>query len=173
MFNLRDFPNDHIFSRMERDYPQLAPDAVSAFLRLLVAGSDFLGRLDALLSGHGIMHGRWLVLIQLRRREIPQALPSELAQEQGVTRATMSGLLRQLERAGLIRRQDDPADGRKAAVILTEKGEELLARIMPEYYTLVNELTAPLTNPEQKTLAAMLDKLLMRSASPAQTGPTT
>ncbi|SCY61310.1 MarR family winged helix-turn-helix transcriptional regulator [Desulfoluna spongiiphila] len=173
MFNLRGFPNDQIFSRMQQDYPQLDPDAVSAFLRLLVAGSDFLGRLDALLSGHGIMHGRWLALIQLRRRTIQRALPSELAQEQGVTRATMSGLLRQLDRDGLIRRQEDPADGRKAAVILTDKGVALLDRIMPEYYTLVKELMAPLKAPEKKALAGMLDKLLMRPASPSPTDPAT
>ena len=161
MFNLRDFPDKAIFSRMQEAYPQLDPDAVGGFLRLLVVGSDFLARLDNLLMGYGIRHGRWLVLIMLRRREVWRALPSELAEEQGVTRATMSGLLRQLERDALIEREGDPSDGRKATVTLTEKGDRLIDTIMPHYYGLLNELMAPLDVSEKQTLVGLLDKVLV------------
>ena len=160
MFYLRDFPDEKIFSRLQQDYPHLDPVAVSSFLRLLVVGSEFLDRLDRFLADYGITHGRWIVLILLWRREDPKALPSELAQEQGVTRATMSGLLRQLERDDFVRRQDDPADGRKAAVVLTEQGAELINRIMPDYYDLVNRLMAPLAVDEQAGLTDALNKLL-------------
>ena len=161
MFNLRDFPDDHVFSRMQREYPQLDKAAVSAFLRILATGSEFLDRLDKLLANYGITHGRWLVLILLRRREVQQALPSELAREQGITRATMSGLLRQLTRDDLVRRQEDPEDGRKSTIILTEKGADLVGRIMPDYYELVKDLMAPLADAEKADLTRLLDKILM------------
>jgi len=76
MFNLRDFPDEHVFSRMQQEYPQLEKASVSAFLRLLATGSEFLDRLDKLLADYGITHGRWLVLLLLRRREVRKALPS-------------------------------------------------------------------------------------------------
>ncbi|MCP4118493.1 MAG: MarR family transcriptional regulator [Desulfobacteraceae bacterium] len=135
--------------------------AVSAFLRILATGSEFLDRLDKVLANYGITHGRWLVLVLLRRREARQALPSELAQEQGITRATMSGLLRQLTRDDLVRRQEDPEDGRKSTIILTQKGADLVEQIMPAYYDLAKDLMAPLEDAEKSSLTCLLDKILM------------
>ncbi len=146
---------------MKKDFSNLDPDSISAFLRLLVTGSEFLDSLDRVLSGYDITHGRWLTLLLLRRREIWHALPSELAQEQGITRATMSGLLRQLERQDLISRQEVPEDGRRTIIVLTETGADLVNRIMPRYYELIDELMAPLNPEEKKTLKVLLDKLLI------------
>jgi DNA-binding MarR family transcriptional regulator len=161
MFNLRDFPDEHVFSHLQREYPQLEKASVSAFLRLLATGSEFLDRLDKLLAGYGITHGRWLVLLLLRRREVRKALPSELAKEQGITRATMSGLLRQLTRDDLVRRQEDPEDGRRTTIILTSKGADLLGELMPHYYELVKDLMAPLEDSEKAELTRLLDKILV------------
>lgn len=160
MFYLRDFPDQTIFSKLEKDYPQLDPAAVSGFLRLLVTGSEFLDQLDTLLATYHITHGRWIVLLLLWRKEARQALPSELASEQGVTRATMSGLLRHLEKDQLIQRQDDPADGRKASVVLTASGVDLVERIMPDYYQMVNRLMSPLNSDDHENLVVILNKLL-------------
>lgn len=158
-FLLQHLPDTRSFSRFKALYPELDPAAVAAFLRLLRVGSDLLAELDALLEPHGITHGRWITMILLRREEHHSALPSDLAAKQGVTRATMSGLLAGLEHAGLIRRQPGHADARCSAAILTPRGVRLLDNIMPGYYTAVSRWLAPLSTDEQLTLAAMLDRL--------------
>lgn len=160
MFYLRDFPNEQVFSRMRETYPQLDADAISCFLRLIVTGSEFLSRLDKMLAEFGITHGRWVTLLLLRRRKITQALPSELAKEQGVTRATMSGLINQLERNDLVIKQDDPGDGRQTTIILTKTGSDLIRRIMPLYYELIDQLMSPLDGTDKAHLRAILDRLL-------------
>jgi MarR family transcriptional regulator, negative regulator of the multidrug operon emrRAB len=160
MFYLRDFPNEQVFSRMRDTYPDLDPDAISCFLRVIVAGSEFLTRLDKMLAEFGLTHGRWVTLLLLRRREITQALPSELAKEQGVTRATMSGLINQLERHDLITKRNDPEDGRQTTIILTAAGSELVGQIMPSYYELIDDLFSPLGTHDKTDLKAILDKLL-------------
>ncbi len=145
---------------MQKDYPQLDADAISGFLRLLVTGSEFLGSLDKMLADFEITHGRWITLLLLRRRTVWQALPSELAQEQGITRATMSGLIKQLERQDLVMRQEDPEDGRRITIILTDAGADLVGRILPRYYALIDELMAPLDSKDKESLKSLLDKLL-------------
>ena len=51
--------------------------------------------------------------------------PGELARALRVHPSSLTGVLRRLERAGLIRRAPDPADGRRALVSLTVKGQRL------------------------------------------------
>lgn len=145
---------------MRESYPAIDADAISCFLRLAVIGSEFLSRLDKVLAQFELTHGRWVTLLLLRRRRVHRGLPSELAQEQGVTRATMSGLIRQLERQGLVTREGDPDDGRQTTIILTADGLELIAQILPHYYALINELLAPLGKGEKTDLKAQLELLL-------------
>jgi len=73
----------------------------------------------------------------------------------------MSGLLRQLTRDDLVRRQEDPEDGRKATIILTAKGSDLLGELMPHYYEFVKEWMAPLADSEKAELTRLLDKILV------------
>src|SRR5436190_11726775 len=51
--------------------------------------------------------------------------PSDVAAELGVSKQAVNYLLGGLERAGYLRRTDDPADGRSRLVQLTERGERL------------------------------------------------
>ena len=158
-FLLQDLPDGRAFARFKSFYPQLDPAAVSAFLRIVRVGSDLLAHLDAILEHHGLSHGRWITLILLRREESLRALPRDLAIKQGVTKATMTGLLAGLERAGLVRREPADADGRCSAAVLTTRGVRVLDAVMPGYYEAVSRWLAPLTPDEQIELAAMLDRV--------------
>lgn len=160
MFLLQDFPDEQLLARVRHRFTNLDPAAVSCFLRLLVLGSELLSRLDNYLDGFGLTHGRFLTLVLLLRRESGEAPPSVLAAEQGVTRATMTGLLQQLEKDGLATRRPAYDDGRKMLAGLTPEGFALIKKLLPGYYTLVNELMAPLESDEKETLQMLLDKLL-------------
>jgi len=53
----------------------------------------------------------------------------ELAERERISPAAMSGVVRRLERAGLVRRTPDPHDGRRHGLTLTEDGERLLRSV--------------------------------------------
>jgi DNA-binding MarR family transcriptional regulator len=159
MFFLKDFPDEAMIARLLAVLPRADVNGVQIFVRLLALGSDCLLQLDRVLGGHDLSHGRWIVLMLLRRREVWQALPSELAREQGVTRATMSGLIRGLEGQGLVTRRPDDGDRRRAVVVLTEKGAALVERVLPECLELMERTLSPLSDGEKGEFKRLIEKL--------------
>ena len=72
---------------------------------------------------HDVLPGHFPVLLGLYDRDgLTQA---ELARVAGVEQPTMAATLQRMERAGLVRREPDPGDGRRATVFLTERAREL------------------------------------------------
>jgi DNA-binding MarR family transcriptional regulator len=71
----------------------------------------------------GVTGPQRLVLRLVAHYELPS--PGILAEALRVHPSSLTGVLRRLERAGLIRRARDPADGRRAIVSLTTKGQHL------------------------------------------------
>lgn len=102
--------------------------------------------------------GRLCLLYALQRIGRP-ALPSELGDDLAVTRANISGLLRELEKNGMIRREMDTADRRRVWVHLTAKGIETLQQAWPIYEATIAERFQSLTPDEQTLLLSILRKL--------------
>ena len=160
MFLLKDLPNNQILSKFAKEYSIKNPDEVLSFLGILRIGSEYLELLDNFLKPYGLTHGRWITLILLKRRGNQQALPSELAEQQGITRATMSGLLNQLESQSFIKRIEVDNDKRKCIIALTKEGDSLLEKIMPEYYSFVSSVFKNLNTGSLKQLNSILGTLL-------------
>ena len=89
-----------------------------------------------------------------------------LAQRCSVTRATMTGVVRTLEKRGLATRGDDPNDGRVVVVGLTETGLATISRLFPIFNSQEAFVTAALTNAERRTLAHLLRKVLRTVDTP-------
>jgi DNA-binding MarR family transcriptional regulator len=121
-------------------YPEADVSAVASFLTLLRVATELSQALDGFLARHGLLQGRWWVLILLMREEALESSPSALAQKAGVTRATMTGLLDGLERDGLVQRAFDTADRRRLTVRLLPAGQAVLDAVMPDYYARVRAL---------------------------------
>lgn len=84
------------------------------------------------------------------------ARPSELAERLQITKQSVNGLLRDLERAGYLIRTLDPTDGRARVIRLTERGEALLDVVTAAAHA-AEEAIASLLGPERFT--AMRDAL--------------
>jgi DNA-binding MarR family transcriptional regulator len=67
---------------------------------------------------------------------------SELARLLDVTKQAVSELVASLERAGIVRRVPHPVDRRARVLLLTERGEALLADGRRRWYELEDELVA-------------------------------
>ncbi|MEU0598502.1 MarR family transcriptional regulator [Streptomyces sp. NPDC006393] len=84
-------------------------------------------------------------------REGPARLTA-LAAAEGVAQPSMTQLVQRLERRGLVRRVDDPADGRVTLVAVTDAGRELLAERRRLRDGRLADLLAALPAEEQQAL---------------------
>lgn len=168
---LKDVPRFECLLKAAERYPTLSPSAASAFLHLLRTGDAIFEAESDYLTRHEISQGRFTVLMLLNRCSEEPSTPAELAEEAGVTRATMTGLVDTLERDGLVTRTADFRDRRAVLVRLTAAGQALLERVLPEYFAAVTKMMQPLSKAERTQLVALLQKIQQGLAAEAPAKP--
>lgn len=161
VFTLRDLPKFETIQAHAALYPDMDARAMETYLVLMRVSGDLLDALEAHLARHEISSGRFTVLMLLKKcsAEGSRAIPSDLADKAGVTRATMTGLLDGLERDRMVTREQDPSDRRTVTIRLTEQGAELLERILPDHFRRISKLMSPLNDQERKTLMMLMIKI--------------
>jgi DNA-binding MarR family transcriptional regulator len=88
---------------------------------------------------------------------------SELAVRLRVERPTLTNMAARMERAGLVRRDPDPGDGRVKLLRLAPRGRRLRREIERRSRAAERETRARLTAREQAELARLLRKLILGS----------
>ncbi|MGF1529974.1 MAG: MarR family winged helix-turn-helix transcriptional regulator [Puniceicoccaceae bacterium] len=134
---IKEIPRYECLLECAENFPGMDPSAMELFLHVLRAG-DVCGRFgDQSLEKHGLSRARFLVLILLLDKSKNLAVhrsPAELADEAMVTRATMTGLLDNLAKDGLIEIEPSSTDRRQKMVTLSAKGFELLQSVLPPHF---------------------------------------
>ncbi|ENO90486.1 MarR family winged helix-turn-helix transcriptional regulator [Thauera linaloolentis] len=110
------------------------------------------------LAPHGLSEGRFVLLFLLDSARGGLA-PNVLAEQAGVTRATVTGLLDGLERDALVERHADPGDRRALRIRLTAKGSLMARRLFDEHSRWIAGLFGKLSTDERGQLAALLAKV--------------
>lgn len=85
--------------------------------------------------------------------------PSEISDRQGVSRNTISSLIRNLEDEGLLARKLDQQDRRKFNISLTDNGRSLVRHYAREHLEHVSQCFSSLNADEQETLSRLLTKI--------------
>ena len=85
--------------------------------------------------------------------------PSEISERHGVSRNTVSALIRTLEEDGLIIRTLDPHDRRKCNIGLTDNGRELVRDHARQHFQTIGRCFTNLSPTERDTLSQLLAKL--------------
>jgi MarR family transcriptional regulator, organic hydroperoxide resistance regulator len=83
-----------------------------------------------------------------------------LADETGVTKGSLTGIVKTLERRGLCERRDHPSDRRRVIVRPTATGQSLIQRIYPLFNRHESLVVAGLSNDEKLQLADHLRTVL-------------
>lgn len=112
----------------------------------------------ARLAAHGLSEGRFVLLFLLDAQPAGLA-PNVLAEQAGVTRATVTGLLDGLEREGLAKRQTVQEDRRALRVCLTPKGHALARDLFAAHGRWIAGLFGNLDARERGQLAGLLAKV--------------
>jgi len=83
-----------------------------------------------------------------------------LAEEAGVTKGTLTGVLKTLEKRGLARRRAHDGDGRLVLVSLEPKGLGVIERLFPAFNQSETFVSSSLSPQEQDQLASLLRKII-------------
>jgi DNA-binding MarR family transcriptional regulator len=86
---------------------------------------------------------------------VQETTPSELAQDLGMSRSTLSNWLRRMDSRGHLVRRSNPGDGRSHLVSLTESGREVTLACFPAFGLAISTFRAHLVGDEDVVLAAM------------------
>lgn len=87
-----------------------------------------------------------------------------VAEEAGISKGTLTGVMRTLESRGLMVRSAHPGDGRLALLSLTEAGEALMTRLSPAFNAEEAFVTDRLSAAECDRLADGLRKIVAQLA---------
>ena len=135
---------------------------IVAWRTFLTAHAAMIDRIERDLAEEGLMPLSWYdVLLALYEAPERKLRMHELARTILVTRGGLTRLVARIEKAGLLRREPDPADGRGLYAVLTEEGLESLRRTWPTYaYGIAEHFGKHLTDEEVEVLDRALRRVL-------------
>lgn len=115
------------------------------------------------LAEAGLSYSQYRVLMNLLFSEQfegqPALNPSDLSERQGLSRNTMSALIRNLEKEGLIERQLDEQDRRRFLIRLTDPGRDKVTNHATQHLTTIHSCFNGLSQDERATMTQLLERI--------------
>lgn len=157
--NLIKVEDDEIYQELMAEFKGIKPQAVELCLRFMQVGAWLHLSQETMFSKHGLTRGRFSLLMFLRCAPNSSLTPSEMADRAHVTRGTMTQFIDSLEKDGFVERRAEGSDRRSLTVNLTQKGSDLLQKVLPEHLTRLESVTEILNERERNDLQRLLEKL--------------
>jgi DNA-binding MarR family transcriptional regulator len=85
-----------------------------------------------------------------------------VAEEAGISKGTLTGVVTTLASRGLVNRSSHPSDGRLVLLSLTDEGEQLMVRLFPEFNAEEAFVTEQLSVAECLQLADLLRRVVLQ-----------
>lgn len=135
------------------------PDLGHELTRAVLTTADtFLREGQRLFRPHGITAAQYNVLSALAAEDegISQRKLGDLLV---VDRSNVTGLVDRMEKAGWVKRTDDPDDRRVYRVTLTAAGRRMWEKVSPQYEAVVGQVTKRLTGKQARETLQVLQRL--------------
>ncbi|WP_394849470.1 MarR family transcriptional regulator [Pendulispora brunnea] len=140
-------------------FPEWDTEALILSMRLGHIARQQQARCEEISDRHGMGPAGFLTMALLATAPEGEGLtPGDLMDCMDCPSGTVTHRLNLLERAGLLRRQVDPADRRSFRLHITPLGLEKLEASAGEYFAALREPFGKLTRAERQTLEALLRK---------------
>lgn len=153
----RDTPALEVLKQHREALGHVDPADIAAAQDVLRLSKALLGSFAERFALHGLSPGRYAVLMALHAGPLA---PSEIADRLGVTRATITGLIAGLARDGLVAYgPGDSDDRRRKAIALSDRGGTLLGVVVPDIFSAMAGLLAPLSQDERAELLRLAAKV--------------
>ena len=153
---------DKLVTQWKQERPELDAEAMQVVGRLIKLGKVLEKRASKVLKGSDIHYTDLDVLATIRRSGRPYELtPKQLMESVLITSGAMTALLDRLTKIELIYRATDKKDGRIKLAGLTKKGIKVTDKAIEIRFEDANSSIKIFNETQQKTLAALLKKLLI------------
>ncbi len=155
--------------------PDIEPTALRLMDEMRLVSHALAQMGESSLAAAGLSYAQYRVLMglffaeQLDDRE--ELNPSEISEQQGTSRNTISALIRSLEDEGLVQRHLDQADRRRFNISLTPAGRSLIRRHASRHMSAIGRCFEVLDPDEQEALSRLLVKLGAGIAAPRPPAP--
>lgn len=138
--------------------PGLDPQNVTTSLAIIAFANRCLASYEAHFARYGLSQGRFTVLMFLFHLSDRSWTPAALANVAGVRRATMTGLLDNLEKGKWIDRRPNPDDARSSEIHLSARGRKRLKKMLPDHFSRIATAMTGLSAAEHKMLIKLMTK---------------
>ena len=144
--------------------------ATEALAAVRILGKKMHVSMERWADRFGLSEGRFQILVRLQHQPEGRLTMGELAEMLDVSPRSVTGLVDNLERDGLVKRVDDPADRRSVYSEITEQGRERVKALWREAGAVQDWLTAGLKETELIQLRHLCLRLIR--AMSAEEGKT-
>lgn len=144
------------------DGAPLAPGFVNDYLAYLLAAASHRtsAEFHAVVRANGLRVPEWRVLACLASRD--ELIVSELARMTLYEQPRLTKMLNQMERDGLVTRNDDPEDRRRVVIRMTERGRDTVAPLLAAAERHEEEVLRRFSPRERAALKMLLRLLVER-----------
>ncbi len=91
---------------------------------------------------------------------------ADLADECDLSKGTLTGVVKTLEKRGFVQRKQVEEDRRKVTVSLTDAGLEAIEQLFPLFNVLEGEMVGDLSTSEKQEMAELLRRVIVAAGSP-------
>ncbi len=152
---------DHLRALWRLELPDVNTQPMAILGRAKRLSNLVARGIEETFAGFGLDRGEFDVIGTLRRSGPPYRLtPTDMYRTLMLSSGGLTHRLDRLEKAGLIRREKSPNDGRSVVVCLTPEGADLAERAFRADMDAELAHLAPLDEGEREQLASLLRKLL-------------
>lgn len=151
--------HEELQSSISRLHQDSDPWVMYSNLQFHKVATELENQFDSFLAPHNLSSGRFTLLYLLN--DAPQGIiPSELSHRVGVTQATISGLINSLEKSELVKREMHEKDGRSFVIKLTDKGQNLIRELIPQWVPRVASFWSQFSAEERPLVSQILEKMV-------------
>lgn len=153
---------DTFTAEWSRARPDLDFHYLATLGRILRIAAHMRERMDGWLKPFGLTWEMFDLLASLQRAGSGAGLrPTALYQACMLSSGATTNRIDRAEKLKLATRRPDPDDGRAARIALTRRGQALTEQAMTAHASRAQQIADHLTAKEQRTLEALLRKLLL------------
>ncbi len=157
--NLRDLPSRDRLAVYQKEFPELEIENILLYLNFQQTSRDLAKDYATFIAPFELTEAKFTLMMLLDREQTKSLTPLQLAKKAGVKKATITGLLIGLEKAGFIIRKENPQDKRSTQIVLSKAGNTKLETFLPYNYQKANSIMSTFTKEEKETLQSLLTKL--------------
>jgi DNA-binding MarR family transcriptional regulator len=159
-----------IVSGLHDRFPGLEEETVRTGIAIVDFANRCLDAIDRHFRRYELSPIRFSTLMILYHQDDETWTPARLADALGVSRPTLTGILRVLERDGWIRRRPDPDDRRRVRIRLSGAGRRRFPRTMDDHFRRVVAAFEPVEAHDYEVFREEMTKMLAAFEDLAKVG---